>query len=328
VSARRVTGAPATIAGNVTRPSVRGGGVVSVSANGLVAFGGEVAASRPVWFERSGQSVRALNTRIELHDFAGSRDGAQLFGVAAGIWSIDLEREIPTRLVTDGRTPEPSPDGQLLAYVSPRQSGIADIYLRRLAGPDDDKLLLRSDENKNVNDWSPDGEQIVYISVSPRTNADIWMVSHRGGSAPVAYLRSPANEIQARVSPDGRWLAYASDESGTWEVYVQSFPVAGSKRGISIGGGAQPQWRRDGRELIYLSADHRLMSVDVQPGADFRASRPKPLFQVSIAGGLNAYRRHYLASADARQFVVDAVDADTDRAPMTILSNWTSLVAR
>jgi Tol biopolymer transport system component len=294
----------------------------------LIAFGGEVASSRPTWFDRSGQPLQRLATRIELHDFASSRDGAQLFGIAGGIWSIDVEREVPTRLVTDGRTPEPSPDGQLLAYVSPRQSGIADVYLRRLAGPDHDALLLRSDENKNVNDWSADGEQIVYVSVSPATNADIWTIGRRAGSAPVPYLKSPANEIQARVSPDGRWLAYASDESGAWEVYVQAFPVAGSKHGISIGGGAQPQWRRDGRELIYLSADHRLMSVDVQPGPDFRASRPKPLFQVSIAGGLNAFRRHYLASPDAQRFLVDSVDADIDRVPVTILSNWMSLVGR
>lgn len=325
---RRVTGVPALIAGNLTKPTVRGGGVISASANGLITVGGEVAGSRLAWFDRSGQSARVLTAPIELHDFAASRDVSQLYGSATGVWAVDIEREVPTRLVGDGRTPEPSPDGRQLAYVSPRETGIADIYLRPIAGPEQDTLLLRTTENKNVNDWSPDGEQIVYISVSPTTNADIWTVSRTGNAPPVAYLRTPANEIQARVSPNGRWLAYASDESGTWEVYVQAFPVAGSKRGISVGGGAQPQWRRDGRELLYLSADHRLMSVDVQTDGPFRASKPRPLFRVPVAGGLNAYRRQYLPTADARQFLVDSVGADIDRAPITLLSNWTSFIGR
>jgi eukaryotic-like serine/threonine-protein kinase len=326
--ARRMMGVPARIAGNVTRPTVRGGGIVSASHSGLLAFGGEIASSRMAWFDRSGQPLPPVTPSIDLHDFAASRDASQLYGSAIGVWSVDIEREVPTRLVLDGRTPEPSPDGRQLAYVSARQTGIADIYLRQLTGPDQDTLLLRTAENKNVNDWSPDGERIVYISVSPMTNADIWTVSRRGDQPPIVYLNTAANEIQARVSPDGRWLAYASDESGTWEVYVQAFPVAGSKRGISVGGGAQPQWRRDGRELVYLSADHRLMSVDVQPGDAFRASKPRPLFRVAIAGGLNAYRRHYLPSADAKQFLVDSVNADTDRVPITLLSNWTSFLQR
>ena len=135
-------------------------------------------------------------------------------------------------------------------------------------------------------------------------------------------------EVPTRLVGDGRTPAYASDESGTWEVYVQAFPVAGSKRGISVGGGAQPQWRRDGRELLYLSADHRLMSVDVQTDGSFRASKPRPLFRVPVAGGLNAYRRQYLPTADARQFLVDSVGADIDRAPITLLSNWTSFIGR
>ena len=328
LAARRVTGVPALIAGHVARPTARGGGVISASANGVIAVGGEVAGSRLIWFDRSGQSARVLTAPIELHDFAAQRDGSQLYGSATGVWAVDVEREVPTRLVGDGRTPEPSPDGRQLAYVSPRETGIADIYLRPIAGPEKDTLLLRTAENKNVNDWSPDGEQLVYISVSPTTNADIWIVSRMGTTPPVAYLRTPDNEIQARVSPDGRWLAYASDESGTWEVYVQAFPVAGSKRGISVGGGAQPQWRRDGRELLYLSADHHVMSVDVQLGDVFRASRPRPLFRVAVVGGLNAYRRQYLPSSDAKQFLVDSVGADVDRVPITLLSNWTSFIGR
>ena len=85
---------------------------------------------------------------------------------------------------------------------------------------------------------------------------------------PVPLLTTPFNEFQAQISPDGRWIAYASDESGRWEVYVQSFPVLGAKRAISSGGGSEPQWRRDGRELFYVTADGTLMAVDVDVGSD------------------------------------------------------------
>src|SRR5262249_33645713 len=38
------------------------------------------------------------------------------------------------------------------------------------------------------------------------------------------YLITNQNEFNARFSPDGRWVAYASDETGRFELYIQSFP--------------------------------------------------------------------------------------------------------
>ena len=57
------------------------------------------------------------------------------------------------------------------------------------------------------------------------------------------------------VSPDGHWMAYASNESGPLQVYVQAVPASGGKFQISNAGGTQPRWRRDGKELFYVSAD-------------------------------------------------------------------------
>ena len=101
---RRVTGVPALIAGNLTKPTVRGGGVISASANGLITVGGEVAGSRLAWFDRSGQSARVLTASIELHDFAASRDVSQLYGSATGVWpSISNARCPRVWSVMDGR---------------------------------------------------------------------------------------------------------------------------------------------------------------------------------------------------------------------------------
>jgi len=62
----------------------------------------------------------------------------------------------------------------------------------------------------------------------------------------------PFGEYQGHFSPDGRWFAYTSNESGKYEVYLQSFPTTGGKWQISNAGGAQPHWRCDGKELSIL----------------------------------------------------------------------------
>src|SRR5262249_48208033 len=152
-------------------------------------------------------------------------------------------------------------DGTAIAFTSDRVGGVFNVYLRRL-GRTQDELLLKTNENKIVYDWSPDSQFIVYGTTNPHTRKDIWLLSVRDHRT-LPFLVTPFNEIQAQVSPDGRWLAYASDESGQWNVYVQSFPSAGNKRAVSVGEGAQPQWRRDGHELYYLSSTHQVMAVDM-----------------------------------------------------------------
>ena len=137
-------------------------------------------------------------------------------------------------------------------------------------------------------------------------------------------MTTPFNEFQAQISPDGRWIAYASDESGRWEVYVQSFPELGAKRAISSGGGSEPQWRRDGRELFYVTPDGTLMTVNVMAGSTLQAGRPTPLFRtpIPITGEMNSRRNHYVASPDGQRFLVNA--ASDAQESITVLVNWTS----
>jgi hypothetical protein len=91
---------------------------------------------------------------------------------------------------------------------------------------------------------------------------------------------------------------------------------------VSIGGGAEPQWRRDGKELFYLSSDRTLMAVAVTPGEALRVGRPTPLFHVPVAGDLNTYRSHYAVTADGQRFLVDVLDDKSGHDSMAILVNW------
>jgi Tol biopolymer transport system component len=133
--------------------------------------------------------------------------------------------------------------------------------------------------------------------------------------------------MQPRVSPDGRWVAYTSDESGSWEVYVQSFPTGGAKRAVSVGGGVEPNWTKGGREIVYLTPDGTVTSVGVSArDKAVEAGVPKALFRVSLSGDITRYRNHYAVTSDGQRFLVDTVDENT-REPISVLVNWDALVS-
>src|SRR4030095_672143 len=112
---------------------------------------------------------------------------------------------------------------------------------------------LQTNESKFVNDWSRDGRFIIFDSSNAKTGEDLWILPTFGDRKPVPYLRTEYNEVQSRISPNGRWVACSSDESGIFDVYLQSFPTPGARQIVSIRGGAEPVWRKDGRELYYLA---------------------------------------------------------------------------
>ncbi|MBI4265282.1 MAG: PD40 domain-containing protein [Acidobacteria bacterium] len=321
-SSMRVSGSPTPIAGDVFPPTATGGAMVSASAGDLLTFGGRDAETRLVWFDRAGKPLDTIRAPTTLHNPTLSPDGRYLLaGSGIDVWLVDLERDAHTRIVP-GNTPLLSPNAEQIAFTSGRIDGVADIYIRSTFGRSDDQLLLRSKEHKIVNDWSRDGRYLVYASTSTRTKMDLWVVPTFGERAPMPLLATPFNEFQGQVSPDGRWIAYASDESGIWEVYVQSFPVPGAKRAVSSGGASEPQWRPDGRELFYLTADGMLMSVDVRPGEALQLTRPRPLFQTPVptSGEMNTRRNHYAVSPDGQRLLIDAA-SDIDSS-ITVQVNW------
>ncbi len=124
------------------------------------------------------------------------------------------------------------------------------------------------------------------------------------------------------LSPDGRWLAYASDVSGRYEVYVQSFPGGGGKRQVSTGGGSSPRWRRDGRELFYYAADGKLMAAAVKNGESFETGAAVSLFEFR-AGTLQGLAP-YAVTADGQRFLINAMVETEPNAPLTVVVNWTA----
>jgi hypothetical protein len=120
-------------------------------------------------------------------------------------------------------------------------------------------------------------------------------------------------------------IAYTSDETGTFEVYVREFSGGGGKRLVSVGGGSEPQWRRDGRELFYLATDGTLLSVTMPADARSAMPKPAPLFRIPLgAGELNTRRNHYLAGVDGERFLVNS--SAQPRETLHVLVNWTAML--
>jgi eukaryotic-like serine/threonine-protein kinase len=163
---------------------------------------------------------------------------------------------------------------------------------------------------------------VAFEKRSERTGKrDLWLLSMTGDRKPVPYLETPFDKFQGQFSPDGRWMAYGSDESGRWEIYLQPIPATGGKWLVSNGGGTQPRWRRDGKELFYLSSDLKIMSVDVALGKTPELSAPKALFPVRIVQ--NAIGTdEFVVTPDGQRFLATAATSSSAGQPLTVVLNW------
>jgi eukaryotic-like serine/threonine-protein kinase len=328
LSTLKTSGAVETIAGDIATA-----GFAPPSA-GLLSYVPGNGQGRAVWFDRAGSRLGTLDTPSEVFGVQLSPDDRQVAASdaaspTAGIWLFDLRRRARGRLTTIGSSPVWSRDGSHVVFSSSQANGILDLYQKPSFGNDREELLLKSGHQAWPHDWSPDGQFIVYTTTDPKTKMDLWLLSATDRK-PTPYLQTPFNELHGQVSPDGRWLAYTSDESGSWEVYVQSFPVPGHKRTISTDGGAQPRWRRDGRELFYLAPDRTLQTVRIAQKLDsqgvLEVGTPEPLFQTHTRGPLVPSWHEYTVTSNGQRFLV----CETERMDpsITLLLNWTAALGK
>jgi len=149
------------------------------------------------------------------------------------------------------------------------------------------------------------------------------MVPAAGGGKPVPFLQSPFGELSPKFSPDGRWIAYSSNESGRREIFVRPFPGPGGKWQVSVQGGAQPMWRRDGKEIFFIAPDGMVMSVDVIAGNAFQVGTPRPLFRtLALASAIDGPA--YSVTADGQRFLVRKQSSNASIPPTTVVLNWTA----
>jgi Tol biopolymer transport system component/DNA-binding winged helix-turn-helix (wHTH) protein len=319
----RLTGRAAVLERGVSPPSLSDDNVVS-AAGGLIAYRRGVRQQQLAWVDRAGEVLSTLPMPAVMFNPRISPDGSHLLATSSvttnpGLWLASLSGPKFERIETDAIAPLWSPDGARIAFTA---RGGFDLLIRSVANADSHRLLSGG-AVKILNDWSPDGTHIVYTQRAEQTNLDLWGVDLDSGSS-FAILATPNNELQARLSPDGRWIAYVADDSGELEVYVQRYPELGERRQVSVGGGGQPQWRRDQSELFYIAADRALVAVAVQKGEPYSFGAPRRLFRAPMAGGPDDARDYYATAADGGKFLLDSAFGDGDDTAITVVVNWSA----
>ena len=172
--------------------------------------------------------------------------------------------------------------------------------------------------------WSPDGRYILYTQIDPKTGADVLALPVAGNRRALVVAQTPANEDGGQFSPDGKWVAYTSNESGLSEIYVVPFPPnpGGGKWMVSRGGGVQARWRRDGKELFYISPDWKMMAVDVSASPMFQTGTPHALFDTEMVDtGIRTGPFSWDVAPDGKRFLIISPNAG-GASSLNVLLNW------
>jgi eukaryotic-like serine/threonine-protein kinase len=209
--------------------------------------------------------------------------------VNADLWLFDLSRTASPRRLTFG--PALEHHSAWLAndrFVFGSGGGISGVHEQTLAG--EPHLLFKTGGPEIPTSSSPDGRILLYTTITgPATAGDVHVRIGKGASArSQPFLRGQRDQSEAQLAPDNRRVAYVSNETGANEVFVTEFRLdsvtgsvaSGQSIRVSEGGGFSPRWRRDGRELFYLTADGSVMAIEVDARGELRPGAAKRLFKL------------------------------------------------
>jgi Tol biopolymer transport system component len=281
--------------------------------------------------DRRGQETTLIARPAAYEDPKVSPDGRALAFVEANgdrsdIWLYDLARTTSTRLTfeSDNFYPTWSPDGRRVAFTS-RRIGAADIFSVAADGSGGVTTVYRSPLLSFPGSFTPDGRTLLFRQTNPVSGFDILAVDVADSASDARnVLHAPFNETAPALSPDGRLLAYVSDETGRNEVYLRSFPGGEGRWAVSIDGGSEPVWRRDGRELFFRNGTGLYaVTVESAGGAAPRIGHVVLLFQGPYAR--NGRWAAYDAMPDGRQFVM--VRNDATSVQLQVATRWAALLS-
>ncbi len=320
--ARRLTGEPRRVAGPVVRQNYPFHGFFATALTGgrLVYLHGDQSAglAEVVWVDRTGTELGRPGIQGDLYNPRLSRDGRRLVldvstkETHGDIWIFDLARGSSRRLTrdpVDESRPVWLPDESRVVFFR-----VPDLYAIDAGGGAEAQAILRNDNGKIMCDVSPDGRWAMFFE-RDQDGANLRVVDI-GTGEDRDWLRTDHDEIDGRFSPDGRWVAYVSNESGDNEIYVDRFPERDERFRVSTAGGSWPVWRRDGRELFYVSPTGDLMAVPVDMDSERDpVGTPQKLFATRLR------REYFDVSPDGQRFMLLQL-LDPKVSALTLIQNW------
>jgi eukaryotic-like serine/threonine-protein kinase len=327
----RLTGEPLRVVDGVSYDSGTWRSVITASQNGRICFEPslEGTGGQLTWVDRSGKTLRTVGERSESFWLRLSPDGKRL-AILSGdptndLWIYELGRDIKTRATIGAQitsAPVWSPDSRSLAFSTTGTSSYS-LWIKQADAPGNGQKVFEDKEGFYPTDWSLDGRYLLYDKGN-LGETHVWALGLGGDNKPFPIANTPFWEGTGTFSPDGRWVAFVSHESGRGEVYVTPFPAVGVKWQISSKGGTQPHWRRDGKELFYISPEGDLMAAQVK-GAEGRlqVQDVNPLFRVNLLTGPRSEYYAYDASADGQSFLINR-SGEAESPPITLVVHWTA----
>lgn len=268
-------GAAVPILHDVAYSLTHGFAQLAFSENGTVVYRRGSNLVSIDWLDRSGDTRPLVPTPARYVRPRLSADGTRLvYGIAeaSGIssWAFDIRTGTATRVTSgDSSLSQPmwTPDGRFLLFAGPLRMS----WLPGNGTGEPRPLEASSLSGEHVRQVplsvSPDGRTLIYLKYSAVTGPDLWTVpleatgGQLGMGKPQPLQATSAFETQARFSPDGQWFAYNSTVSGSWEIYVQRFPLQGAAVKVSNGGGRIPMWSETSHELFYATERQRIMKI-------------------------------------------------------------------
>jgi eukaryotic-like serine/threonine-protein kinase len=340
----KVAGEPIPIAEGVLTEQLYGADFTA-SQNGVLAYrtGTLHVRTQLAWVDRTGKRLGTVGPPGRYANIELSPDGRRVVlealdprSYTKDIWIMDLGRGVLSQLTFDSGNetfPIWSPDGRWIMFASDREGGWQ-LYQRRADGAGGDERVVTSVEAIVPQSWAPDGRSVLYL-FRPSNLGVLPLVGTRTPRLfdPAIAEGSGRNDGHGQVSPDGQWVTYASNETGQFQVYVQSYPMpGGGKWQVSNAGGFAPRWRADGREIFYYALDGSIVGVPVTIATEGKVGVPLPLFKAKLLGGpVSAipWRMQYAVTADGQRFLLDEPLEDVyAHAPITVVTNWMATVKK
>ncbi|MGB9235885.1 MAG: protein kinase [Terriglobales bacterium] len=334
-TAGTASGSPTVVANLVGYQPSTTWTALTVAQNGTVVYNTGVGAAQSelTWIDRSGKELGRIGDAAIMDNPTLSPDGTR---VAVDISdqkanNVDVWIESTTGASNSRFTFDPaeevvgvwSRDGSTVAYRTDVNGST--VCLKPATGLERERKRYTATSTMDdliPNSWSLDDRQIL-LTRQGASGEHLELLPVAGGE-PTRLLSGKANERNGQISPDGKWVAYASDESGNWEIYVTSFPGAAGKWQVSRGGGTEPRWRGDGKEIFYIAPSGVLTAVPVNGEGLFATGTPAPLFQIHGRAPISSTDVFtYDVAKDGKRFLVNRYVKPEHVPPLTVLLNTT-----
>ncbi len=332
ISKGKVSGETRIVAEGVGFQASTYWGAFTVAENGTIVYsaGEQSALSVLTWFDRTGKELGHVGDAGVLANPSISPDGnsvaVDITDIKAhnvDVWIDDLKRGVASRFTFDPAEETTgiwSHSGNVIAFRStPKGAG---IFLKKAQGLEPQMLIANMHGDDPIpNAWSSDDQQILCTLQPSSGGSNLVLVAMSDGKI-TPFLPSQASQSNGQFSPDGKWVAYASNESGDWEIYVTTYPGAAGKWQVSRGGGIEPRWRGDGKEIFYIGPKSTLTAVPVNREGTFSSGTPMPLFQFHGRTPVSSTDLFtYDVAKDGKRFLVNRYARPEHIAPLNVVLN-------